>query len=86
MGTPVKQRVQKRREALRAQGLRPIQLWLPDTKDPEFRAQMEREARLINEADAKDTWLQGFMEETWRDTIAEIEEMEARTEKAKRKE
>lgn len=86
MGTPVNQRVQKRREALRAQGLRPIQLWLPDTKDPEFRAQMEREARLINEADAKDTWLHGFMEETWRDTIAEIEEMEARAEKEKRKE
>lgn len=86
MGTPVNQRVQKRREAMRAQGLRPVQLWLPDTRDPAFKAQMDREAQLINEADAKDTWLQAFMEETWRDTLAEIDEMEAKAEKAKRKE
>ena len=71
---------------MRAQGLRPVQLWLPDTRNPEFKAQMDREARLINESDAKDTWLQAFMEENWRDTIAEIEELEAKAEQAKSKE
>ncbi len=86
MGTPVNQRVQKRREAMRAAGLRPVQLWLPDTRDPKFRAQMDREARLINEADAKDTWLQAFMDETWRETLADIEELEAKDNQAKNKE
>jgi hypothetical protein len=86
MGTPVNQRVQKRREALRAQGLRPVQLWLPDTRDPKFRAQMEREARLINEADAKDAWLQAFMDETWRETLADLDESEAKSQQTKSKE
>jgi hypothetical protein len=86
MGTPVNQRVQKRREAMRAAGLRPVQLWLPDTRNPEFKAQMDREARLINEADAKDTWLQAFMDETWRETIADLEEFEAKGKQAKSKE
>lgn len=29
-------RVSKHRETLRAQGLRPVQLWLPDTRAPGF--------------------------------------------------
>ena len=31
MPTPVSERVQKRRDALRAAGLRPVQIWVPDT-------------------------------------------------------
>ncbi|MBU4085638.1 MAG: antitoxin MazE family protein, partial [Proteobacteria bacterium] len=32
MATPIAERVQKRRAALRKAGLRPIQLWVPDTR------------------------------------------------------
>ncbi|MBI4922611.1 MAG: antitoxin MazE family protein [Devosia nanyangense] len=78
MGTPVNQRVQKRREALRAAGLRPVQLWLPDTRDPTFRAELAREARLIAQSDAKDIDLQERMDAVWEETLADVEAMEAR--------
>jgi hypothetical protein len=32
---------------LRAQGLRPIQLWVPDTRSPRFAAQASRQSRLV---------------------------------------
>ena len=36
MAASITARVQKRREALRMAGLRPIQLWVPDTRRPSF--------------------------------------------------
>lgn len=46
-GTPTaKDRVRKHRESLRAQGLRPVQIWIQDTRRPGFlsryRAQLEK--------------------------------------------
>ena len=38
------QRVAKRRAALRAQGLRPIQIWVPDTRAPGFAEECARQA------------------------------------------
>jgi hypothetical protein len=38
------------RERLRAKGLKPVTLWLPDVDDPEFIPQMRRECRLISES------------------------------------
>ena len=38
-------RVAAHRAALRAQGLRPIQLWVPDTRTPEFKELARQEAR-----------------------------------------
>ena len=37
-------RVRKHRERLRAAGLRPVQLWLPDTSSESFRRKCERES------------------------------------------
>jgi hypothetical protein len=41
-----KERVRKHRESLRAHGLRPVQIWIPDTRRPQFlsryRAQLEK--------------------------------------------
>jgi hypothetical protein len=37
-------RVRKHRETLRAAGLRPVQLWLPDTSSEAFRKKCERES------------------------------------------
>ncbi len=50
MGTPVNQRVQKRRDALRAQGLRLVQRWVVDTRTPEFLAEARRQSRILTEA------------------------------------
>ena len=42
--TPVAQRVQKHRKALRAAGLRPIQIWVPDVRSKRFAAQAHRQS------------------------------------------
>ncbi len=41
---PARDRVRKHREALRAQGLRPVTRWVPDTRDPAFQAEYRRQA------------------------------------------
>ncbi len=42
-----REKVRAHRERLRAQGLRPIQIWVPDTRSPEFAADARRQSRLI---------------------------------------
>jgi Protein of unknown function (DUF3018) len=44
------QRAARRRAKLRAQGLRPIQLWVPDLRNPKVLAELEREVASINRA------------------------------------
>ena len=36
-----------RRQRLRAQGLRPVQYWVPDLRDPKVRADLLRQGRLL---------------------------------------
>lgn len=85
MGTPVSQRVQKRRDELRAQGLRPVQIWLPDTRDPKVREAFAEAARSINEADKRDSWVYDLMDETLRETLADIDELERQDQDRKQK-
>ncbi|MBS1211255.1 MAG: hypothetical protein H6R19_3653 [Proteobacteria bacterium] len=47
MVTTVTARVQKRRDALRAAGLRPVQIWVPDTRRPGFAEECRRQSALI---------------------------------------
>lgn len=44
MTTPTAERVQKHRRALRAAGLRPVQIWVPDTRRPGFAAECRRQS------------------------------------------
>ena len=39
---PTKLKVQEHRDRLRAQGLRPIQIWVPDVRASSFRAEAHR--------------------------------------------
>lgn len=55
------QRVQRRRDKLRAAGLRPIQIWLPDTRVAGFAEECARQARLVRDAEA----LEDRDSETW---------------------
>lgn len=41
---PTRERVADYRERLRAQGLHPIQLWVPDVTSPAFRAEAHRQS------------------------------------------
>lgn len=47
MSSAITQRVRKHREQLRAAGLRPVQIWLPDTSSETFRKKCERESLLL---------------------------------------
>jgi hypothetical protein len=40
-------KVRAYRERLRAQGLRPIQIWVPDTRSPRFAAEARRQSRMV---------------------------------------
>ncbi len=40
-------KVQQHRERLREQGLRPIQIWVPDVRSRVFRTEAHRQSRLV---------------------------------------
>lgn len=42
-----RKKVKAHRERLRAQGLRPVQLWVPDTRSPKFAAAARQQSRLV---------------------------------------
>ena len=67
--TQVNARVQKHRDALRKAGLRPVQIWVPDTRRPGFAEECRRQSRLAAQADMADTDMQHFMDEA----LAEID-------------
>ena len=46
-GRPARDRVRKHRERLRSQGLRPIQIWVPDVRSPEFAAAAHHQAGAV---------------------------------------
>jgi hypothetical protein len=62
MPTPISARVQKRRDALRAAGLRPIQIWVPDTRRAGFAEECRRQSRLAALSDAGDADLDAFLD------------------------
>jgi len=44
MRATVTERVRLHRDSLRAAGLKPVQLWIPDTRSESFRQRCERES------------------------------------------
>jgi len=55
-------RVQKHRDALRRAGLRPVQLWVPDTRQADFAEQCRRQCELVSQADRADVDLHQVMD------------------------
>lgn len=50
MSSDVAKRVRKHRDGLRAAGLRPLQIWVPDTRRRGFAAECRRQSKaLIND-------------------------------------
>jgi hypothetical protein len=62
MGMPASERVQRYREGLRAQGLRPVQIWVPDVRRPGFDAECRRQSRLAAKADSRDPGLSALVD------------------------
>lgn len=42
-----REKVRAHRERLRAQGLRPVQIWVPDVRSPGFRAEAHRQSLIV---------------------------------------
>ena len=55
MASQTSNRVQKHRDGLRAQGLRPVQIWVPDTRREGFEALCAKQAQLVANLDLADT-------------------------------
>lgn len=47
MPQSISMRVQKHRDGLRASGLRPIQIWVPDTRKRGFKKECHRQSKLL---------------------------------------
>jgi hypothetical protein len=67
--THVNQRVQNHRAALRKAGLRPVQIWVPDTRRPGFAEECRRQCLIVAQADAADAAMQQLMDEA----VADVE-------------
>jgi hypothetical protein len=50
--TDSRRRVRAHRERLRAQGLRPVQIWVPDVNAEGFAAEAHRQSRAVAVSDA----------------------------------
>ena len=68
-GPHVNARVQRHREALRAAGLRPVQIWVPDTRRPGFDEECRRQSLLVAQADQEDPTIDPSMDEA----LAEVD-------------
>jgi len=44
---PSREKVREHRERLRGQGLRPIQIWVPDVRSPAFRSEAHRQSAAV---------------------------------------
>ncbi len=44
---PTREKVRAHRERLRGQGLRPIQIWVPDVRSPDFRSEAHRQSAAV---------------------------------------
>ncbi|HEY1059359.1 MAG TPA: antitoxin MazE family protein [Limnobacter sp.] len=63
----VNSRVQKHREALRMAGLRPVQIWVPDTRRPQFAEECRRQSLLAAAADQNDPELETLLNQVLTD-------------------
>ena len=67
------ERVRRRRDKLRASGLRPIQIWVPDTRRPGFAEECRRQSVVVAAADAADADLAAFTDAALVELINEDE-------------
>jgi hypothetical protein len=56
--------VRAHRQRLRAQGMRPIQIWVPDVHSPEFAAEARRQCLLANASD-EEAEVQAFIDSVY---------------------
>jgi len=65
-------RTERYRQKLRRRGLRPVQIWVPDTRSPGFPAEVRSQCERINAADQAD----GLMD--WVENVSTFDDDDAR--------
>jgi len=56
-----RRKVQEYRQRLRAQGMRPIQIWVPDVHAPDFAAEARRQSLVVAQS-PEEADIQAFMD------------------------
>ena len=56
-------RVREHRQRLRLAGLRPVQIWVPDTRRPDFAEECRRHSQIVAMGDKNDAQLQALLDE-----------------------
>jgi hypothetical protein len=56
-----RRKVREHRQRLRAQGMRPIQIWVPDLHSPEFAAEARRQSLLVAQSH-EEAEIQAFLD------------------------
>lgn len=51
---PSRVKVREHRQRLRLQGLRPIQIWVPDVRAPAFRSEAHRQSQAVASSHVRD--------------------------------
>jgi len=59
-------KVRAHRDRLRRQGLRPLQIWVPDVRSPSFKKQARRQSRAVAESSHAE------LDQNFIDSISEI--------------
>lgn len=70
MAKSVASRVKARREALRKAGLRPVQIWVPDTRKSGYLEECRRQSAIVAKADKNDIGLQRLSDTALADLAA----------------
>ena len=71
------QRVARHRRALRAQGLRPVQIWVPDTRAAGFAEECVRQTAIVAAADRADLELMAFLDAAADELLGGLDAAEA---------
>lgn len=61
----------RHREKMRAKGLRPVQIWVPDTRRPEYAAELKRQMALVSAAAVVDN-----EENRWLDALSDSQDLD----------
>jgi hypothetical protein len=59
-----RRKVREHRQRLRAQGMRPIQIWVPDVHAPEFAAEARRQSLLVAQS-PEEAEIQAFIDSVY---------------------
>jgi hypothetical protein len=64
-----REKVRRHRERLRAQGLRPIQIWVPDIRSPAFQRQAQNQSLIVAQSE------QAREDQSFIDSVSELDDV-----------